>query len=284
MAVGNVVVRLHSAPLLQCHVSLTGLIERRVKCPEQRPICSPCRRLGLACGYTLRLTWQEPSCVPQTQCTIRSRADQDEWHGSHVYDWMFLNVGLQDFDEVGSSEYDDLVDFSPAMVKNMQRTRDLFCQARGLPDPSLRPAGLSCINISEKEGRMWDYFVNFITPQCAVSLAANPYRSVVLRIAAATPGGPLFQCVMAIAACQMYTLGHGEPKTSSWEFRATALKSLRRHLDESQHGPEEAMVTIVMMSFLEVSSPEVFEDETTTNPEPDIRGLLAILDRTRRLR
>jgi hypothetical protein len=181
---------------------------------------------------------------------------------------MFLNFGLQDFEVIAPREYEDLIEFSPASIKDIdsQRTRVLLCQPLGLLDPSLRPAGFSCIKMSDKEGQLWDYFVNFIAPQCAVRLAANPYRSVVLRIAAAAPGGPLFQCVMAIAACQKYTLGHGEPKTSSWEFRAQALKSLRCHLDENQHGPEEAIVTIVMMSFLEVSSFKVLECGTTTDP------------------
>lgn len=222
--------------------------ERRVKCPEQRPVCSSCQRLGLACGYTLRLTWQEPSSVRPTRSTTRNHADEDQWHNSHVHNWMFLNFGLQDFEVIAPRRYEDLIDISPALIKDidLQRTRVLLCH------PSLRPAGFSCIKISDKEGQLWDYFVNFIAPQCAVSLAANPYRSVVLRIAAAAPGGPLFQCVMANAACQKYTLGHGEHKTSSWEFRAQALKSLRRHLDENQHGPEEAIVTIVMMSFLEI--------------------------------
>ncbi|KUI55310.1 hypothetical protein VP1G_02690 [Cytospora mali] len=165
---------------------------------------------------------------------------------------MFLNVAYRDFEDAASSEDIDLVDLGLITVHDMQRTRDPFCQPPGLCTPSSLPTGLPALKISSKEARLWDYFVNFITPQCAVRLAANPYRSVVLRIAAAAPGGPLFQCVMAIAASQMYNLRHGEPGTSTWEFRALALKSLRSHLDANQHGPEEAIVTIVMMSFLEI--------------------------------
>ncbi|KAF0322162.1 sterol uptake control protein 2 [Colletotrichum asianum] len=32
--------------------------ERRVKCPEQRPVCSHCQRLGFSCHYEMRLSWQ----------------------------------------------------------------------------------------------------------------------------------------------------------------------------------------------------------------------------------
>lgn len=264
--------------LLQCRVSLTGLSERRVKCPEQRPICSHCRRLGLACGYALRLTWQEPTFVPQALCRTWNHAERD---GPTVYDWMFVNVAFQDFDDIASGQYKNLVGLSPALAQDVQRTEDLFCQSPGLLGPSLRPTGLSNMTISNKEARLWDYFVNFITPQCAVRLTANPYRSVVLRIAAATPGGPLFQCVMAIAASQMHTLGHGELEISPCNFRGLAFRSLRRHLDASQHGPEEAIVTVVMMSFLEVSNLQECEKHTTTNRKKDTRELLTFVDHTR---
>lgn len=185
---------------------------------------------------------------------------------------MFLNAALRDFEDAPSGQYEDLIDLELALIQDIQQTKDLPGRLPGrLAGPSslvLRPTGFSSMNFSYKESRLWDYFVNFITPQCAVSLAANPYRNVVLRIAAAAPHGPLFQCVMAIAASQMNRLRHGEPKTSSWEFRASALKSLRRHLDASQHEPEEAIATVVMMSFLEVSNPQVLERRGTLQLMP----------------
>ena len=247
----------HTAtPLARAYVSLT-ISERRVKCPEQRPICGHCQRLGLACGYNLRLTWQKPTKGPQKRYSTHSHADPSQRRNVRVCDWMFLNVAFRDFqasaENAASDELEDLVGLDSASTPDLQQTRGLLSRRPELPGSLLPPTRLSSLGLSVREARLWDYFVNFITPQCAVRLAANPYRSIVLRIAAASPGGPLFQCVMAIAASQMHNLRHGEHHTSSWEFRALALKSLRCHLDVTQHGPEEAIATIVMLSFLEVS-------------------------------
>lgn len=58
---------------------------------------------------------------------------------------------------------------------------------------------------------------------------------------------------MAVAASQMYNLGHGEMEALTWESRGLALSTLRNHLRGSQQTPEETIIATVMMSFLEVS-------------------------------
>lgn len=109
------------------------------------------------------------------------------------------------------------------------------------------------MKISCKELRLWDYFATFIAPKCALSIDPNPYRDVVLRLAAHAPRGPLFEVIMAVAATQMHNLGHGEMGVSTWKLRGLALRSLRHQLTGSHQTPQEIIVTTVMMGFLEVS-------------------------------
>lgn len=266
---------------------LTRLKERRVKCSEERPVCRHCQRLGLRCDYGFRLTWQKPSCPGRGPAEAAAGGVPGVPGVSagdstlRVSGWMFLNTTLRDFRRLDDAlrQEDSRCSFGPVAVDSAESTRLdgdggvpsaasdplLGGGARPAPPgPSSIPVGLSPMRMSSREGRLWDYFDNFITPKCAVADGPNPYRDVVLRLAAQAPCGPLFRVVMAVAASQMHSLGHGETEASAWESRGLALGSLRSRLASGQQTTEEVIITTVMMGFLEVS--------TLSSPPPPVKS------------
>ncbi|KAI5919031.1 fungal-specific transcription factor domain-containing protein [Camillea tinctor] len=81
--------------------------------------------------------------------------------------------------------------------------------------------------LSEADAYLWDYFDKCMAPQCVIDQSSNPYRNVILRLATAFPEGPLFHCVLAVAANQLNSLGRTEYLPVMWSHRAHALRSLR---------------------------------------------------------
>lgn len=110
----------------------------------------------------------------------------------------------------------------------------IFQQHSPLPSPSLFPP-------QNGDAVLWDYFDRFITPQCALDNSANPYRHILLRVAASSPEGPLFYCILAASANQLHNLGHAGYERRMWQHRAKALRLLRRELEASHPQPENGL-------------------------------------------
>lgn len=159
---------------------------------------------------------------------------------------MFLSTTLQDFEGPAKNSR-ALASLEPRTTRSYL---DSLCE---YPGSSSVPVGILPIKMSSKEARLWDYFANFIAPQCTVSTGLNPYHDIVLRLAARSPCGPLFRVIMAVAASELHNLGQGEEEAVVSEFRGLALRSLITYLTGSQQTPQETIVTTVMMAFLEVS-------------------------------
>ncbi|KAI1336861.1 fungal-specific transcription factor domain-containing protein [Xylariaceae sp. FL0016] len=131
--------------------------------------------------------------------------------------------------------------------------------------------------LSAQEGYLWDYFNRGITPQCVLDQNLNPYRNVVLRLAAVSPGGPLFHCILAVAANQLNSLGRKEYLPLMWSYRAEALKRLRTTIDHLCTAPnnspkfkdeyeyDQALACAIMLCFFDVSVPQNDELKSVLN-------------------
>ncbi|KAL1846783.1 hypothetical protein VTK73DRAFT_211 [Phialemonium thermophilum] len=254
--------------------------ERRVKCPEQRPVCRHCERLGFVCAYDFRLSWQAV-IVPDRHKPAR------RYHSVTVRHWMFLNSYHADFDESDADLPGSVFGGSTVAESSsslMASSPDASCSLTLSPclsslnpsSPLLSPlepsremlcasspaASLSPLTLAGDDAFLWDYFDKFITPQCALDDSTNPYRSIVLRVAASSPEGPLFQCILAASATQLHNLGYTGFEARMWQCRARALSLLRQAVsatrDEtggpaaSYHVACNIMAPAVMLCFFEI--------------------------------
>ncbi|KAH0430647.1 hypothetical protein CcaCcLH18_07682 [Colletotrichum camelliae] len=231
--------------------------ERRVKCPEQRPICSHCQRLGFSCHYEIRLSWQRQ---PNHGNCLKSRL-RSCFYSSLVEEWMFLNTTWQDFEEVSAILIEPWVDDSD----NHSGSHDAACSLLSLNTSSSDltiPRSLSPLNFSTGEASLWNYFNDFIAPRCVLKDGINPYRQIILRIAAASPGGPVYRSILAVSAHQMQVLKHSEQLRSIWTYRDHALFSLRNMISEYSSSTiggslrkelaQQIMASTLMMCFFEI--------------------------------
>ncbi|KAI0165746.1 fungal-specific transcription factor domain-containing protein [Xylariaceae sp. FL1272] len=124
-------------------------------------------------------------------------------------------------------------------------------------------APTTCLaGLGEEENLLWDYFQSFIAPRCALNSSNNPYRDIILRHAANSPNGPVFYCVMAVAAIQMQILGHSEPRSKIWSRRSKALSELRAEVSryeiydepgfDRQRSSAQIIAASLMMCFFEI--------------------------------
>ncbi|KAI0383530.1 fungal-specific transcription factor domain-containing protein [Hypomontagnella monticulosa] len=219
--------------------------ERRVKCPEQRPICGHCKRLGFVCRYEVKLSWQHV-----VMCDDSPRGLPDDLLVS-IHSWMFLNM--------------DQADFSPDSLRAKRRpsmcTEDPVYQFDELaPYPRYLPP----FRLGEAESYLWSYFDEFMAPSIVIDPGFNPYRNIVLRMAAHSQEGPLFQCVLAAAANQLQSIGRNEYKSVMWLHRAKALRLLRTQIFRMASGEasyeishefskDQVIASTIMLTFYEIS-------------------------------
>lgn len=173
-----------------------------------------------------------------------------------IQSWMFLNTDQADFNPASiQTDLEDQLD-SPST------------QAGGYAEDQSdalvsSPRYISPFRLGQTEGYLWSYFNEFMTPQIVIDPSHNPYRHIVLKMAACSQEGPLFQCVLAAAANQLQSIGRREYNSIMWLHRAKALRLLRTHIDqlaskEMQEAgwgasADQVIVSTVMMTFFEVS-------------------------------
>ncbi|KAI4861766.1 fungal-specific transcription factor domain-containing protein [Hypoxylon rubiginosum] len=225
--------------------------ERRVKCPEQRPICGHCKRLGFTCRYEIKLSWQDVVLF-ESHDRISQQLPEDLLVS--IQSWMFLNTAQADFNP------DSLFKDSPDHPLMQAVDLDLECQSDALAP---YPQYLSPFRLGEAESYLWSYFDQFMTPQIVIDPGFNPYRHIVLKMAACSREGPLFQCVLAAAANQLQSTGRNEYKSVMWLHRAKALRLLRTQIAElasaetdgagSRTSKDQVIASTIMLTFFEIS-------------------------------
>ncbi|KAI1495432.1 fungal-specific transcription factor domain-containing protein [Biscogniauxia marginata] len=254
--------------------------ERRVKCPEQRPICRHCQRLGFVCKYELRLSWQRVTTQNLFQ-SVRKK-EYNLSNQKSIQPWMFINVIYGDFPKpkIKKSEVhwraktptlkfrnttsSSLSDWHLPANTSYEETADFF-DRESSKFSTIRLRHLVPYHLSEADAYLWDYFDKSMTPQCVLDQSSNPYRNIILRLAIAFLGGPLFHCVLAVAANQLNSLGRTEYLPSMWTHRAHALRRLRgtvKHLctlEIGNSGPDgdldgdETVACALMLCFFDIS-------------------------------
>ncbi|EPE04131.1 zn 2cys6 transcription factor [Ophiostoma piceae UAMH 11346] len=175
-------------------------------------------------GRTKRARSQSPS----TKDTLARWSKYDVT----VRDWMFLNATVIDFElfpGVRETPKPNIL-YTPSTEEQLPQL-NLAVDDTGNLRP-LTPISASLpwnlLSLNSTESRLLEYFINFITPRCA--LASNPYQDILLRLAVTEARGPLMDCIMAVAANQMQIVGHGESAASALHRRDRALSALRRQV------------------------------------------------------
>ncbi|ETS77038.1 hypothetical protein PFICI_10912 [Pestalotiopsis fici W106-1] len=187
-----------------------------------------------------------------------------------VETWMFLNTIQKDFDHdlaspSDASDREDICSISPKA----------WHASPVVPPSKAHHAGtlhrsLANIQMNSIEGHLWSYFDEYMTPQCVLTPDCNPYRNVILRLASSSQRGPLFHCVLAVAANQLHSIGLRQYQQFMWLHRAEALRELRRKvnaaaaapggLDQTPDFAETAQITAstLMLCFFEVDPTGLF--------------------------
>lgn len=256
---------------------------------EQRPICRHCERLGFVCAYDYRLTWQSVYVHDQQPPATPARRRPPARNGWHrIFQWMFLNTGYDDFHALptskhaggASSTYSDATSeietlttiSTPAVSSPLSLTRastPLTPWDGSEPGQSLSffppSRSLSPLPLANHHTYLWEYFDKCITPQCVINTLINPYRDILLRVAASSPDGPLLHCILAVSANELHNLGNSTFKTTIWDHRARALNLLRREVEVDSLGASwgltsrtsqaQVLLSTLMLCFFEVRLP-----------------------------
>lgn len=163
--------------------------------------------------------------------------------------------------------------------------------------PAITPP-IQPLAISREDAYLWNHFSVGLTPRLVIYDRTNPFRTAVMRMAASSPEGPLFQCIIGASATQLYKLGTKGMRTRVWQCRANALSLLRRTMQAqgSKHFDLRSNPTLagqvvgsaVMLCFSEVSDSSSYrkspKSQLTNAYSTDPPRLSRLVDVTRRLR
>ncbi|KAF3023008.1 hypothetical protein E8E14_011109 [Neopestalotiopsis sp. 37M] len=165
---------------------------------------------------------------------------------------MFLNTIQKDFDHDSATTNDAFRGETDCSISPKPRRVDQFVP---LPTGDVKePSHLSrftaqydytlygsstYMQMSTIEGQLWSYFDQRMTPQCVLTPNCNPYRNVILRLAASSQRGSLFHCVLAVAANQLHSIGLHQYQQFMWLHRAEALRQLRGKVNSAATAASE---------------------------------------------
>ncbi|KAI1100537.1 fungal-specific transcription factor domain-containing protein [Jackrogersella minutella] len=226
--------------------------ERRVKCPEEHPICSHCERLGFTCRYEIKLNWQNV-VLSEIHHDISPRLPTDLLVS--IQSWMFLHTFQADFNPGNLQKAPNgRSDHSLTQAEELKYESDMLAP---------HPRYLSPFPLGEAENYLWSYFNEYMTTQIVIDPGFNPYRDIVLKMAAYFQDGPLFQCVLAASANQLHSIGRNEYKSAMWLHRAKALRLLRTQVAQLACGKthdrdlgtskDQIIASTIMLTFFEIS-------------------------------
>ena len=199
---------------------------------------------------------------------------------------MFLNTSYTDFQRLPSASVLNIAlqlspdsleseplpepDSSAPLTPPAWSTTPATLSYDATPEPDHEHADRSAIwallplPLSARDIYLWEYFDRRVTPQCTLNAEINPYRDILLRVAASSPGGPLMQCILAVSANELHNLGHDAYRTSIWDHRAHALRLLRREVELDSTATDlslsritdtaQILLSTMMLCFFEVNS------------------------------
>lgn len=201
----------------------------------------------------MRLSWQPfPEYGDRLENRLRSCS-----YNSWIEGWMFLNTTWRDFEEIPTIPNETRV--------NNSGPADTTCSSL-VPNTNSSDLTisryLSPLNLATGDAFLWKYFDEFVAPRCVLKDGINPYRQIILRIAAASPGGPVYRSILAVSSHQMQVLGHSGQPRNVWSYRDHASVSLRKTISEYSSATigrslriemaQQIMASTLMMCFFEV--------------------------------
>ncbi|KAK7229832.1 hypothetical protein V2G26_002002 [Clonostachys chloroleuca] len=232
--------------------------QRRVKCPEQKPACKPCRMLGRRCSYNQVLRWQRVQSCSKV-ATLDTRSTED---------WMFLHAYSVDLSArplpqlLPEAALDDPPDDDAANIKALEWPNTDDDDVFDMPYEEIQPrAWLDPLAMSKMEVYLWTYFHGAIAPTCVLNPSVNPYQAILLRIAASTgKSSPLFNIIMAISARERSILGSREYDSVAIGYHHEALRLLRKETCKMEEGTmdqssqAQILATVMSLIFLDIMS------------------------------
>lgn len=222
---------------------------RRVKCPEEKPECSRCVKLGLTCGYDFRFaepgsnrtfrrplgavegaTWIQPA-LPSTEVNAMLK-DVDLAHRSlRKGPFSVLSLGIEEPDRTASQPRrrptlgredveKDPHDSSASSSRVLKASTpgipssEMTLQCRNTPSPPT-VRDLNLLTLPPKQARLFEYFSTTLSSTISPNFGstANPFRYVYPSLA--------LEGLRASAedASSRLAIFHGICGTAAWSLR-----------------------------------------------------------------
>ncbi|KAL2210940.1 hypothetical protein CC79DRAFT_546902 [Sarocladium strictum] len=230
--------------------------QRRIKCPEEKPVCAPCRTLGFECSYDIKLKWQDVHLFNGIAIPLKRAVEE----------WMFMHASSRDFNLEHQHHHLQAHKAARTLVlREQSHVKDTHDQI--LNDSFLRleqvkvPSWLSPLAMSSMELYLWTYFQEAIAPTCVLDPSQNPYQGILLRIAASTgKSSPLFNVIMAISARENHILGSTRFDSVALSYYSRAVCLLRHETLKMEAGTldraseAQILATVMALMFLDIMS------------------------------
>ncbi|KAL2871194.1 Zn(II)2Cys6 transcription factor [Aspergillus lucknowensis] len=249
----------------------TGCVEckaKHLRCSEEHPRCRRCERLNIACVRGLRLIFREdalqrgvnfgregvwtkrPGSKPQSRKAAFHAVPLD----SYIDRWVFLNVTVDEFPAVKTSE-------SPSDPQSEPHTA-----LSPLP-PSSPYHPLH--SFADSDAYLLDYFIRGISPSCSLSASHNPYVSLVIPLCFVSD--TLRYSLLAAAANQLCILGRPQFTHEACHYKQKALEGLRHEISTGFH-TDGTVAAVLMLCFQDIS------DGCSASWRTHLRGGLQLIE------
>uniref|UniRef100_A0A093UMI4 Adhesion and hyphal regulator 1 n=1 Tax=Talaromyces marneffei PM1 TaxID=1077442 RepID=A0A093UMI4_TALMA len=233
--------------------------QRKIRCPENKPICNRCISDNRVCNYGIQLQWEDDSRKRGIKHGRTTRADRVALSAAKTTTWLgfprgqggryFLNTFTSDIDGKFVVPVMQGLDFERDMIWK----RDAMLHITPTRMPTLNFAALRNETL-DMDGILFDYYDRSVSHSIVLlDSPTNLFRNLILPLA--TTNETVMHMVLALSALSLAATGQTQYYPLALRHKQRSMRLIREQIASNaiSAANDANVIVILMLSVFEIS-------------------------------
>ncbi|KAL3713375.1 hypothetical protein TMatcc_002078 [Talaromyces marneffei ATCC 18224] len=232
--------------------------QRKIRCPENKPICNRCISDNRVCNYGIQLQWEDDSRKRGIKHGRTTRADRVALSAAKTTTWLgfprgqggryFLNTFTSDIDGKFVVPVMQGLDFERDMIWK----RDAMLHITPTRMPTLNFAALRNETL-DMDGILFDYYDRSVSHSIVLlDSPTNLFRNLILPLA--TTNETVMHMVLALSALSLAATGQTQYYPLALRHKQRSMRLIREQIASNaiSAANDANVIVILMLSVFEI--------------------------------
>ncbi|KAL1969319.1 hypothetical protein VTN77DRAFT_9511 [Rasamsonia byssochlamydoides] len=223
---------------------------RKLRCPENKPICERCWNDNKPCSYAIQLQWEDDS---RKRGIKHGRSTRVADATTTASTWIGLPIAgkVRHFLNTSACDVEDGMVATTALSSSWSQSL-LFAQK---PTLSAWPRAYPTLSLDDdgRDAYLFDYYWQYVCENMTlVDGSFNTFRQLILPLALSSES--VMQMVLALGALSLNAAGRDGLYTIALRHKHRSMQLLRRHIARTETAAnDQNLVVILMLCVFEIS-------------------------------